>query len=107
MARVVPTSLRDVAEHVRILATAINGLLDGRANNTGAVTLTISAASTVVTDRRVGVDSVVTFMPTTANAAAEVGNGTMYVSSTTQAAFTITHANNAQADRTFKYEVTG
>ena len=107
MARAVPSSLRDIAEHVRILATAINGVLDGRQNNIGSVTLATGAASTVVSDRRVGVDSVVTFMPTTANAAAELGNGTMYVSALTQAAYTITHTNNAQADRTFKYEVTG
>ena len=46
-------------------------------------------------------------MLTTANAAAEVGAGGMYVSAQGDGSFTVTHANNAQADRTFDYTVTG
>jgi hypothetical protein len=42
-------------------------------------------------------------MPTTANAAAEIGNGTIYVSSRGKQTATITHANNSQTDRTFAY----
>jgi hypothetical protein len=45
------------------------------------------------------------FMPTTANAAAELA--TMFVSSRGKQTFTITHANNGQTDRTFKYVVIG
>lgn len=107
MARVVPVSWRDIGTHLRLLAESINGILDGRQNNTGTVTLTASTTTTQVVDRRVGVDSVITFMPETANAAAEVGNGTMYVATVTAESFTITHANNAQTDRAFRYEVTG
>lgn len=107
MAQRVPASWRSAAEHLRLLADALNGILDGRQNNIGTFTLTSAAASTDVADRRVGTDSVVTWMPTTGNAAAEVGNGTIYVSAVTAGQFTVTHANNAQTDRTFKYEVTG
>jgi hypothetical protein len=46
-------------------------------------------------------------MPTTANAAAEIGNGTLYVSSRDKQQFTITHASNTQSDRTFGYVVQG
>lgn len=106
MAVRVPVTLGSITEHVRRLADAINGILDGRQNNIGTVTLTASVASTSVTDRRCGVSSVVTLSPTTGNAAAEVGNGTIYVT-VGDGSFTLTHANNAQTDRTFGYEVTG
>lgn len=90
---------------LRDLYSIGNGIMQGRLNDKGTVTLTASAATTVVSDRRVGPNSVITFMPTTANAAAEIGNGTMYVSARSDGSFTITHANNAQTDRSFGYRV--
>lgn len=75
------------------------------ADTSNTVTLAVSAATTVVSDQRVREQSAVFFTPTTSNAAAEIGNGTMYVSSKGSKTFTITHANNAQADRTFDYVV--
>ena len=98
---------RNPGDSVRRLAGAISELADGRSNGFGSVTLTDSAATTAVTDRRVGTDTVISFMPTTANAAAEVGAGGMYVGTVTEGSFTITHANNAQTDRTFTYCLQG
>ena len=89
----------------------INSILDGRIQSTGLVTLTANAASTTVTDYRVGRDSVIVFMPLTANAATELYGATMYVTAanitplTNQ--FQITHANNAQTERTFRYVLIG
>lgn len=80
---------------------AIRDLFAGRSNAVGEVTLTASAASTDVTAINVGADTKIFLTPTTANASAEFGNGTIYVSSVGQGTFTITHANNAQTDRTF------
>lgn len=94
-------------EHRYLLAATINQIDDGKTSNYGSVTLTASVASTAVTDYRVGINTVILFEPTTANAAAEIGNGTMYVSSKGKQTFTITHANNAQVDRTFNYAVIG
>ena len=91
----------------RDVASAVNLLIDGKNNAKGDVTLTASSATTVVSDYRVGEDSVILFTPTSANAAAEIGGGAMYVSSRGKFTFTITHANNAQTDRTFIYTVTG
>lgn len=91
----------------RQTAQAVNLLIDGKFNSTGTVTLTASAASTAVTDYRVGPDSVIVFTPTTANAAAEQGGGTMYLSARAKQGFTLTHANNSQTDRTFLYIVIG
>ncbi|MCK5013217.1 MAG: hypothetical protein KAS66_05315 [Candidatus Omnitrophica bacterium] len=85
----------------------IRGLMDGKSNNTGEVTLTENVATTVVVDLRVGAESVIMFVPTTLNAAAEQAAGGMYVSSRGKQTFTITHANNAQTDRDFVYAVIG
>ncbi len=91
----------------RQTAQAVNLLIDGKFNAIGSVTLTASAASTAVTDYRAGPDSVIVFTPTTANAAAEQGGGTMYLSARAKQGFTLTHANNSQTDRTFLYIVIG
>jgi len=107
MALTIPVTWRDADEHRRLLADGANGAINGRTNAAASVTLTANAASTAVMDARVGSDSVIVFMPKTANAAAEVGAGTMYVSSRGKQTFTITHANNAQTDRDFEYSISG
>ena len=91
----------------RQTAQAVNLLIDGKFNAIGSITLTASATTTAVTDYRAGPDSVILFTPTTANAAAEQGNGTLFLSARAKQGFTITHANNSQTDRTFLYIVIG
>jgi hypothetical protein len=74
------------------------------------VTLTLSAATTVVTPTFSGTvaeGSTPILTATTANAAAEVGNGTIYVSAVHNGSFTITHANSATTGRTFLYAIQG
>ena len=85
----------------------LNQVILGNLNNTATITLTANAASTTVTNSRVAAGTFFSFMPTTANAAADLAAGTMYVSSRTKGSFVITHANNAQADRTFTYSHIG
>ena len=102
-----PVTWHNPEEHRRIIAQDINKISDGVTLNAGSVTLTASTTDTVVSDGRVGVDSVIYFMPKTANAAAEVGAGGMYVSSRGKETFTITHASNAQTDRDFEYALLG
>ncbi len=84
-------------------------LRSGKTENVGEVTLTASAATTAVTDIRVSPQSVIEWHPRTANAAAEMAAGTMYVTDANMGngTFTITHANNAQTDRDFRYAVIG
>ena len=107
----VPVRWHDTNEWLRKVAEGVNRLADGKVASNSTVTLTANAATTVVKDFRVGKDSVILFMPLTANAAAEQGNGTMYVTAANIAPrsdqFTITHANNAQTDRDFRYIVLG
>lgn len=95
------------ANNPREISQVVNGVLDGKLNSTGTFTCTASAASTAVTDYRAGLDSIILLMPTTANASAEIGNGSIYVSTRAKQSFTVTHANNSQADRTFGYVIIG
>lgn len=69
---------------------------------TGSVTLTANSATTTLTDPRIGINSAVLLIPTTANAAAEAP----YIA-VTAGSCTINHANNAQTDRTFRYAIVG
>lgn len=95
------------ANDARQISQVVNNILEGKLNSTGSVTLTASAASTVVNDNRAGYESVILFMPKTANAAAEQAAGGMFVSSRGKQTFTITHANNSQSDRSFDYIIIG
>jgi len=103
----VPRRWANVEDHLSRASDTINLVLKGKTNNTGTVTLTGSTALTTLSDPRIGVDSYIGFMPTTANAAAEKGNGTLYVSSRGKQTANLTHANNAQSDRTFIYCIIG
>ena len=84
-------------------------VMKGKTANFGEVTLTANAASTAVTDDRCTTGSVILFDPMTANAATELAAGGMYVleANRRSGTFTITHANDANADKTFRYVVIG
>ena len=86
---------------------AVQQLAAGRSNAVGSVTLAVSAATTVVTDKNCAAGSVPLLTPITANAATEAGNGTMFVSAVANGSFTITHANSAITGRTFLYALIG
>lgn len=95
------------ANNPREIAQVVNGVLDGKLNSTGLVTLTASSTTTAVTDYRASSTSIILLMPTTANASSEIGNGTIFISTRAKQSFTLTHANNSQADRTFGYCIIG
>jgi hypothetical protein len=89
------------------IVLAIQQLAAGRSNAVGTVTLASGAATTVVPDKNCALGSTPLLTPLTANAAAEFGNGTMYVSAVANGSFTITHANSATTGRTFLYAIHG
>jgi hypothetical protein len=87
--------------HTENIARAVNGLIAGKADVTETFTLTANSATTTVTDTKFESNMVVIWAPTTANAASAMTN--LYISSRSRNSFTLTHANNAQTDRTFLY----
>jgi hypothetical protein len=89
------------------IVTSLQQLAAGRSNAVGTVTLTVSTGTTTVIDANAAVNSTILFSPRSANAAAEIGNGTMYVSAHSDGSFTITHANSATTGRTFRYAIHG
>ena len=53
----------------RTVAEIVNGIMNGKTNNVGIVTLaTGGATTTTITDRRIGADSILLFTPLTASA---------------------------------------
>ena len=97
----IPTNDPDTARQLRRVAESINGLIDGKLDVTGTITLATSAGSTVTSDNKFESQMVPLLIPTTANAAAALAS--TYVSARSKGSFTLTHANNVQADRTFLY----
>lgn len=101
----VPTDFADRDEHLRIIARAIRQLQElafGSAIFTGSVTLGTSTTTTQVSDDRITASSKVFLFPTTANAAS-IDSHDVRISAVAAGSFTITHDNNAAADRTFYY----
>lgn len=103
----VPLDAVDWKQWIRTAGGVINSLRDGKINARGEVTLAASTTTTTLSDDRIGPNSVIVLMPTTANASAEYGNGTIYVSARGKGSATITHASNSQTDRTYGYAVLG
>jgi len=101
----IPAALQDAKQLLSRMRLVVNGLLDGRMNATGTATLATSTTTTSVLDARVGVDSVITFMPTTARAAAALSS--LYVSARMQGEFILTHDSQTHTDRVFAYKVGG
>lgn len=90
----------------RAVAEIVNGIMNGKTNNTGTITLNQGATSTTLTDERIGGFSVILFMPLNGNAADELGHGHMYVSARSKGTATITHGNHMH-DLIFAYVVVG
>lgn len=104
--RLAPTSFEiDDKRHRRNIAAYLREVHQGHLGNVGTVTLMTGTVSTVVTDFRVGPNTVISLMPTTDNAAAAIPS--TYISGRSAEAFTITHANTTTADRAFAYSVLG
>jgi FlaG/FlaF family flagellin (archaellin) len=105
--------MADTNEWCRRIALILNRTLTGKMNCTGTVTLTANAASTVVTlaKGRLGQNTVIKFDPLTANAAADLYGGGMYVTTANRDVldnqFTITHPNTAAVDKSFRFALVG
>ena len=94
---------------IRRLYEVMQAMRRGKLENVTEITLTANAATSTLSFKGLSPQSVVVFDPKTANAAAELYGGTMYVLTANRGndTWTVTHANNAQVDRTFQVAVIG
>ncbi len=94
----------------RDIAKAVNAALLGKINSVGEVTLAPGASSTVVENVLVSASSKLFLFPQTANAAAEMGLGVVYIQPgnvINGVSFSINHASSSDTDRTFFYAILG
>ena len=98
---------RQLTEWLRDESSVLAGAMTGKTNNTGTVTLTASQATTTITDARLGRGTLLTLVPTTANASAEVATIYQTYPNATKEQIVLNHANNAQGDRIFAFALIG
>jgi len=95
-------------EATSAIARSVNRLINGELTVVGEVTLTANSATTTVTDQRAAAGrSIALVQPQTANAAAAMNTWWIDPADVGVGTFVIRHANNAQTDRTFNYEIKG
>jgi hypothetical protein len=103
----VPQVVGLTAQWLNGVRDVTNNMLQGKVNVTLDVTLTANSATTTISDPRIGGGSAILLCPMTANAAAELAAGGIYVSSIGKQTATLTHANAATTDRTFRIVIIG
>ena len=90
----------------RQISEVVNNAMGGKINATGTINLNAnSATATSIIDSRLGVESVVLFMPT--NTASATFMNDMFVTEKTDGSATIAHSINTAASATFSYLVIG
>jgi voltage-gated potassium channel Kch len=89
----------------RAVAEIVNGIMNGKTNNIGRITLSQSSTTTTLTDARIGADSVILFTPLSDHSASEMAH--LYISAQALGSATITHRNTGHADLNFQYIVVG
>jgi hypothetical protein len=96
-------TLNYMGSNLREISEVTNGIMDGKTNNTGSITLRASNTTTTITDERLGFDSIILLSPLTANAAAQ----TPYISTKAKGSVIITHTSTAHTDLDFDYIIVG
>jgi hypothetical protein len=85
----------------RAVAEIVNGIMDGKTNNIGTITLaTGNATTTTITDARIGIDSVILLAPSSAAAFADTAPYGAFQDSTDQTAASTTVAYPITFDTT-------
>jgi len=102
MARDMYRKLNPSGAEPREISEVVNNLVEGKSNNTDSITLAVaSATTTTIYDERIGYNSVILLMPTTANAASVLS--TTYIGTTSKGNAVITHTANTITDKTYRY----
>jgi hypothetical protein len=92
---------------IQRIVDAVMQLVEGRQNSIGDVTLRANQATTVVAFPNCSKDCRVFLFPQTANAAAALATTYILKANILQRSFIITHASNAQSDKTYSFLCAG
>ena len=84
--------LNPVGAEPRVISEVVNGILNGKINSTGTVTLGTSATETTVYDERASSDTVILLSARTANASTE--NVYVYIKTKNDGNFVIGHRSS-------------
>ena len=96
----------DEKEHRRLMAQALNGLLEGQSNNGFKMTLTPGGTGTLYNRIGIAATSVPVLTPMTASAAQALAAGTVWAT-VTRGALTIHHGTGIGTDLTFGVALIG
>lgn len=98
--------LNPIGSTPREISEVLNNLVEGKSNNTGTITLAVdNATTTTIYDERIGYNSIIMLMPTTANAVSSLTN--VYISARAKGSAIITHSANTDIDKTYGYIIVG
>ena len=89
----------------REVSEVVNNLVEGKSNNTSTVILNSSGTETTVFNERVGLNSVILFVPRSANAAGETDH--IFIKTKFKGSFIIGHRNHGHSDVELDYIVVG
>ena len=88
----------------REISEVVNNLVEGKSNNTGEFVTTTLATSSTLSNERIGLNSVILFMPKDNNSAAELVS--IYFDTFAKGSCVVHYGNHA-AVRTYKYIIVG
>ena len=104
MARDMYRKLNPTGSEPRDISTVVNGLIEGKSNNTGEFVTATSTTTTTLTDERIGFNSVIVFMPLDHNSSQELKD--IYFDNFAQGSCTVHYGNHAVA-RNYRYIIVG
>ena len=104
MARDMYRKLNPTGSEPRDISTVVNGLIEGKSNNTGEFVTTVSTTTTTLSDERIGFNSVIVIMPLDSNSAAELID--VYFDTFAQGSCTVHHGSHGVA-RNYRYIIVG
>ena len=88
----------------REISTVVNGLIEGKSNNTGDFVTTAHTTSSTLYDERIGFNSVILFMPLDHNSSQELKD--IYFDNFAQGSCTVHYGNHGVA-RNYRYIIVG
>jgi hypothetical protein len=88
----------------RSVAEIVNNLVEGKSNNTGSFSTTVSTTTTTLSDERIGFNSVIVIMPLDLNSAAELKD--VYFDTFAQGSCTVHHGSHG-VSRNYRYIIVG